>query len=66
MRRFLLFRHSFHLFFRAHHQTVELFHTGTYRNQLTAYEQINGKINLPEDNQPTAAFPLNLETPGQA
>ena len=36
------------------------------QDNIRKYEQINGKINLPEDNQPTAAFPLNLETPGQA
>lgn len=36
------------------------------QDNIRKYEQINGKINLPEDNQPTVAFPLNLETPGQA
>ena len=36
------------------------------QDNIRKYEQINGKINLPEDNQPRAAFPLNLETPGQA
>ena len=36
------------------------------QDNIRKYEQINGKINLPEDNQPTPAFPLNLETPGQA
>lgn len=36
------------------------------QDNIRKYEQSNGKINLPEDNQMTTAFPLNLEPQGQA
>lgn len=36
------------------------------QDNIRKYEQSNGKINLPEDSRMTTAFPLNLETPGQA
>lgn len=35
------------------------------QDNIRKYEQINGKINLPEENQNTV-FPLNLESQGQA
>lgn len=36
------------------------------QENIRKYEQVNGKINLPEDSQPTMAFPMNLEPKGQA
>lgn len=36
------------------------------QDNIRKYEQINGKINLPEENQGTPVFPLNLAPKGQA
>lgn len=36
------------------------------QDNIRKYEQINGKINLPEENREVPVFPLNLEPKGQA
>lgn len=36
------------------------------QDNILKYEQTNGKINLPEEHQPSAGFPLRLEPKGQA
>lgn len=36
------------------------------QDNIRKYEQLNGKISLPEENQASPIFPLNLESQGQA
>lgn len=36
------------------------------QDNIRRYEQLNGKISLPEESQASPIFPLNLETQGQA
>lgn len=36
------------------------------QDNIHKYEQMNGKINLPEENQGPSGFPISLEPKGQA